>query len=389
MGSDPGETPLFYQWRFNNEPIAAASGSCGGTGCSVSRDVLGQCANAGNYSVVFWNQYGQVSTWNCELSVSGQDAVAVVPPAVQVTSANQAVTLTATTCLGDVELGRNCVQWYLTRGSQKTAIPGANSLAYTIPTPITCDKLGVYTVSVADRAWNAYEASATVSAGSTGAAVSITSTRLQITPDNVGNGTWVYQWYSSADGVNFAPIAGAATQSLTLAAADPWGYYKGVGRRPGGTAVVIAWYDPFTPGVTVRATLNANLDVTYAAQASGAVWTYQWYFTPAGGGVEQLIVGANTSEYLVPAVGCAQKGAYRVEVNCSDGSASASLGMQSTYGISFTTLHITPDNVGTGDWVYQWYVSDNAGGPWTTIAGETERSLPLFVDLSNDTQRVL
>jgi len=57
------------------------------------------------------------------------------------------------------------------------------------------------------------------------------------------------------------------------------------------------------------------------------------------------------------------------------------------YGWSLDNLVLRVPEPGTGDWVYQWYRSDNAGGPWAQITGETEPSLALFVDLSNDTQR--
>jgi hypothetical protein len=53
------------------------------------------------------------------------------------------------------------------------------------------------------------------------------------------------------------------------------------------------------------------------------VWTYQWYFTPEGSAAEQLILGANASEYNIQDVGCGQKGTCRVEANCSDGYATA------------------------------------------------------------------
>jgi hypothetical protein len=332
---------------------------------------------------------------NCELTVAGNSPVTVTPSSVEVSSASQAVTLEANTCLGNI----SCVQWYLTRNGQKTAIPPnpppgepGNLFKYRIPTPITCDKLGTYTVSVADAAWNAYEASAEVLAGGTFATVSLSGTTLHISPDDIGGGDWVYQWSYSADGTDFSPIPGAAGDSLPLTPQDFYGYYKVTAKRPGGTAILIALYDA-SPSVTLRATLNAALDVTYSTQATGAPWAYKWYFTPGDTGLEQPIAGATGSQYTVLSVGCAQKGTYRVQVNCDDGDARAYLWIQNAsspyapqYCISFTTLQITPDNIGTGEWVYEWAVSDAVGGPYTTLAGETSPTLPLFVDRSGRTR---
>jgi hypothetical protein len=359
-GSNAGEKPIYYQWRFNNEPIAGASGDCGTGNCNINRVVAGQCANAGLYSVVFWNQYGQIATVNCELRISGKNSLDVTPSSVSVTSPNQNVTFTATTCLGSL----NCIQWFRTPpGGQKTAIPGANSLTYTIPTPITCDKLGTYTVSVGDTAWNAYEASATVSASPQSA--SIASTTLKITPANIGTGEWTYQWSDSDNDINYSPIPGATTDTYTPSQTR---YYKVVATRSGATAEVRVHYNQTTsPIVTAKASQNGDLSVTYTPQVSG-VWagssTYHWYFSPEGGGPQQDL-GLTGGPYTIGVVDCTKRGYYQVDVsgNCGVGivlSAYASLSMDNpSASITSSTLKITPANIGTGEWTYQWSDSDN------------------------------
>ena len=62
--SDSGYLPIFYQWRLNQVPIAGASGQCptdGGNGWLAQLTVPDpHCTDTGDYSVVFWNQYGEV-----------------------------------------------------------------------------------------------------------------------------------------------------------------------------------------------------------------------------------------------------------------------------------------------------------------------------------------
>lgn len=359
-GNNLGEMPIYYQWRFNNEPISGASGSCGVGNCIISRVVPGQCANAGFYSVVFWNQYGQIATRNCEFKIAGMNSVTVTPSTVSVASPNQVVTLTAATCLG----GINCIQWYLTRGGVKTAIPGANSLSYTIPTPITCEHIGTYTVSVADSGWNAYEASATVSAPA-----AISSTTLKITPDNIGAGAWTYQWSYSDDQSTYSSIPGATADSYTPSQSR---YYKGVATRSGATAEVSLYYQHgLSPNVQALTTQNSILSVTYTADpiSSGP---YHWYFTREGTFTEED-TGVTTSQYTVSPVDCTRRGRYRCAYGgCTQPlSASAILFVANpTVVMASPTLKINPDDVGTGMWMYQWSYSAD-GSTFNEISGAT------------------
>jgi len=363
-GSRLGETPIRYQWRRNNEPLSGpgTSGQCNGSLCTAELTVRGECTNAGVYSVAFWNAYGQITTVNCEVQVEDRLPVAVAPNEVVVTDSNQHIVLTATTCLADV----SCVQWYLTRDGRKTPIPPnpppedpTNPLKYKIPTPITCAQLGLYTVSVADRAWNAYEASADVYAGNTFNVVHLSRTILEVTPEDVGSGHWTYQWSFSQDGVNYSPIGNATSQRLELLAAPNYnGYYKLTARRAGATAIVKLSYNVSngSPAVQLDISQNAVLRLTYVAEPTwpDLTWVYQWYFTPEGAEREVAISGATASQYTIHTVDCTRKGTYRVQVNCGGSSASASVGVNA-FGLSSTTLEIQPHQ--TADWSYIWFVS--------------------------------
>lgn len=324
-GTGVGEKPIYYQWRFNNEPIVGASGNCGSGDCSINRVVAGQCANAGAYSVVFWNQYGQVSTVNCELSIAGRDTVSISPLFTQVTDPYQNVTLTATTCLGDV----NCAQWYRIVGGQKVAVPnpGPNPLVYTVPTPMTCEVFGDYTVSIADRGWNSYEPATPATVAGPQFRARLTSTTLRIIPDNIGSGTWTYTWYYSTDGSSYSQVVpNPGTPDYTLATELSNGsidshYYRVVATRAGATASMDVDYVSDTRyGTWVRkiATTSATPSVTYTAGANVAGAAFHWFFRPAGG--VEADTGVTTASYTVNPVDCSTRGFYRVQVTntCGD-----------------------------------------------------------------------
>jgi hypothetical protein len=325
-GLQAGAKPIYFQWLFNNEPIVGASGNCGSGNCSsITRTIAGQCANAGSYSVVFWNQYGQVSTINCELSIAGREAVSISPLFTQVTDPNQIVTLTATTCLGDV----NCAQWYRIVGGQKVAIanPGPNPLVYTIPTPMTCEAFGDYTVSIADRGWNSYEPAAPATVAGQQLKASLTSTTLRIIPDNIGSGSWAYTWYYSADGSSWsAVVPNPGTADYTLATGLSSGsmdshYYRVIATRTGATASFdVEYVSDTTVGtwVTKITTTSASLSVTYTAGANLGGTTFHWYVSPPSGPEEDT--GVTSASCTITPVDCSTRGIYRVHVSdtCGD-----------------------------------------------------------------------
>lgn len=318
-GLNYGETPIYYQWQFNGEPINGWSGQCPGSG-QVSRDVVAACETAGDYSVSFWNKYGQISTLKCPLRVSGLAPVAILPSEpdpITISGLNQEVVLTASTCIGA------CYQWYLTRDGVTAPIEGANSPAYAVP--ISCDGLGIYTVRVSDRGWNFYEASKEVN--SSGTVVSFVSTALHLAPANVGTGSWMYQWASSQyEDRDFEDLPGQTNDTLVVPnSSTGTRFYRVTAVRQGAIAVETVRVDDFPrqPLVYVLAEQNASLDVTYTA-GSGP-WAFQWYFRPGTGGDALPIAGATGNQYTISSVNCTTDGMYTVQGNCHAGGAAIAL----------------------------------------------------------------
>ncbi len=110
-GSGVGEAVLFCQWRLNNRPIGDPV-LCNSAGIASYTITEMSCTNAGGYSAVFWNKYGQVCTRTRKVSVAGGIPVVVSPTSVVVTDPMQVVTLEGTTCRG----GIRCIQWFLEKG---------------------------------------------------------------------------------------------------------------------------------------------------------------------------------------------------------------------------------------------------------------------------------
>ena len=311
---NPGEYPISYQWRFNNEPMAGSgtSGGCGSGNCTASLPAFSAlCSKAGFYSVVFWNQYGQVATRNYELKIENTDYVTVTPLGpIPVTSANQTVTLTAVECLGGV----SCRQWYLTTpDGKKVAIPGATGPSYTIPKPITCDRIGDYTVSVADGGWNSYEASATVTA--TPPPATIDSATLEFTRD--GTGPWTYKWYRRNSFGSYVQVASSAGYSPSEA-----GYYKVTATRTGTPSVeVLVTYDHETKNIFTSTIAGGKLKVTYTANPN-CLGPFRWAKVPHFGGNEET-KGTGIA-YTVILDDCSPSGTYKLYVSesCNPGAGS-------------------------------------------------------------------
>jgi hypothetical protein len=116
------------------------------------------------------------------------------------------------------------------------------------------------------------------------------------------------------------------------------------------------------------------MHATLTAQAVGQVWNYQWYVTPSVTGVEQLVPGANSSQYEFP-VDCASDAIYRVQVNCGANSAEARGLVTPRPSVWSTTLQILPN--GAGPWTYSWSRSTD-GVTWSPITPNAAvHTLPL------------
>jgi hypothetical protein len=206
-------------------------------------------------------------------------------------------------------------QWYFTPegGGAEQAILGANASQYTVQS-VDCTRKGTYRVQVNCGGGTA-EASLHVNS------FGLSSTTLEIVPNNIGSGTWSYTWYYSANDVSYLPIIpnpGTAYYTLPTGEAPPPGaYYKVEATRTGATARArMHHFSDLNPllgtSVQIVATEFADLNVTFAAGTVGAGGTYHWYFTPNGG--NEMDTGVTSPTYTISQVGCANQGSYRVTV---------------------------------------------------------------------------
>jgi len=374
---DTGATPVRYQWRLNQLPITGASGLCTQIASAWEAQLTlnnVQCANAGKYSVVFWNQYGESLSDDAVLSIQGTPPLAITPTSVSVENENQNVTLTAAVCIGGSPFS---VQWYKGSGGTKVAIPGANQLSYSIPSPITCDELGTYTVAVVDSSCGSIplEASRNVTTPAT-PTVTIVSKTVQFTPANIGSGEWMYQWESAPDGANYTPISGVTSGSYVLP--NTYEFYRVTASRDDATATGHFYHYPDSGYIEATATENGTLAVTYGSQVTGiGPFTYQWDFFPLGGG--QQGTGVTTSHYTTPAIDCTRYGTYRLKVTTSCGSfteAYTQLRVADPIAtVPTATIKFNP--VGSGPWTYEWASSTDYGATYTAIPGENSASYPV------------
>jgi hypothetical protein len=142
----PSPGPVYYQWRKNGVPIPTAYGPCATTdnqNYTTTYSVPAvQCADAGEYSVVFTNDYWKVASQGLQVTVMDGNPVpqvSVTLSGVPITDRHNPPTLTATACFTPV-----CAQWYrMDSGGRyfKEPIPGATGMQYTLPNPVPCGML--------------------------------------------------------------------------------------------------------------------------------------------------------------------------------------------------------------------------------------------------------
>lgn len=205
-------------------------------------------------------------------------------------------------------------QWYFRpeNASVEEVIPGATAGQYTIQ-PVDCARKGTYRVQVNCGGGTAEASLHTSSFG-------LSSTTLEIVPNNI-SGTWSYTWYYSADDVSYLPIIpNPGTAYYTLAGGEsppPGTYYKVVASRTGATALARMHHfsDPnplLGTSVQIVATEFADVNVTFAAGTVGAGGMYHWYFTPDAG--TETDTGVTSPAYTVSGVECGDRGSYRVTI---------------------------------------------------------------------------
>lgn len=350
MGRNPGVS------------LGNTSSSTSGAGVWVSGDGLSQTAytNPDNppstyifneVGFMFYNSTSADVTLTIN-SVTGLTAinppVVVTPPPAISVNPGQAATLT----VGVTGTAPLTYQW--TKGG--TAITGATSASYTIPSAATTDA-GSYAVTVTNAYGTATSsaaaltvttatipatlisqpASLTVNAGQ-GATFSVTS---------YGSSPVAYQW--KKDGT---AIAGATSATFAIAAAavaDAGSYTvtasNSAATVTSGAAVLTVNTTPAITTQPASVTLNAGQNATFSVVATGSpAPTYQWKRNGAS------INGATSSTYTVTGATLADTGVYTVTLTNSVGavtSAAAVLAIPSTMGATAVSPAIGATGVNT------------------------------------------
>ena len=149
----PSPGPVHYQWRKNGIPIPDKFDSCTTSDeqtftavCTIGPVAAG---DAGEYSVVFTNDYWKVASSGVSIAIVDESwqpvpMVTITPTSVHITNIHSQPTLPASAA---PSFTPTCQQWYQTdsRGGTyfKQAIPNATDLPYTFPDPVTYDSLGL------------------------------------------------------------------------------------------------------------------------------------------------------------------------------------------------------------------------------------------------------
>lgn len=370
-----GAKPIYYQWLRDGQPIAGASGNCGAGNCNITRTLSWKCENAGIYSVLFWNKYGQTTTKDCSVSIYGFPMVSVNPANVNVTSLDQVIVLTGTATVCFPEASH--IQWYFTRnGGSRTAIPGATALNYTVPTPIDCKKFGTYTMVVSTSEGYQLEASAILVADAP--TVNLLDPILTIVPDDIGSGAWSYKWQWATTAQDDDPNyevntvlqgTGDAYASFTVPRiADR--YYRVIATRVSG-AQAKAKFAIFPGSISFISQQTGKMGMILRATATG-LEDRQWTFRPEGG--TEVDTGVSIGEYSVSAVDCSVSGIfqYKVFAACSEGrSVSWRISVPPPQvTLPAPEIQIAPDNIGSDPWNFVWHSSDD-DTTYTLISGAT------------------
>ena len=367
-----GTSPT-YQWYFNNVVISGATNS---SYTLVSPNV----SNAGSYTVVVTNSAGVVTSNVATLAVNLAPSIATQPASISVVSGQSATfTVSAT---GTAPL---TYQW-LKNG---VVIPNATSASLTLNTVSSTDAAS-YTVVLTNVVGSVTSSKATLTVTPVVSSPTITSqpTSLTIVQGSLasftvvanGTGNLSYQWY-----VNGNVIGGATSATYTInttSAFDAGSYTVTVTNQVGSISSATAQltFNGLAPKLSIVATSNLNVNVgqtaTFSAVATGTgTLNYQWYLNG------QIISGATSSTYTIPAVALSDSGNYTVSVTNNYGSATSN---QLTLAVNqlpaapvFSaqlvnqavvvggSLTLSANVTGVGPITYQWYLN---GQP---IAGAT------------------
>ncbi|WP_161554236.1 RCC1 domain-containing protein [Stenotrophobium rhamnosiphilum] len=227
--------------------------------------------------------------------------------------------------------------------------------------------------------------------------------------------TPAYQWQTSNNsGVSWADIAGATAASYTLATttlSDSGHLFRVLVTAAGATvasspAQLTVTTGVQAPAITVQPmsqTVTEPGTATFSVTATGTSLQYRWQLS-ADGSSWNDISSATSSSYTTPATSASASGAqFRVLVSNTAGSVTSNAvvltinpASSGNAAPSFTTqpasqsvaegssATFTASATGTPTPTLQWQRSNNGGGSWVDISGETNNSYTTSVTVAGN-----
>jgi len=372
------------------------------------------------------------ATQNYVVTVTVKAAVATSPIiSTQPTGTTVVVGGTASLSVkASVSTGTLSYQWYSSAANSTsggTAISGATSSSYTVPTPVTGTKYyycivkntvgtstATTTSSVVAVVITAKATSPIISTQPTGTTVVVGGTANLSVKASVATGTLSYQWYSSTTNSTSggAAINGATSSSYTVpTTAIGTKYYYCIVKNTVGSSTATTTSSVVAVIITAKATSpiistqptnvaavvggTANLSVK-ASVATGTL-SYQWYSSTTNSTSSgTAISGATSSSYTVPTTAIGTKYYYCIvknTVGTSIATTTSSIAIATIKAATATapTISTQPKSttalvkgivslsigasVTTGTLSYQWYSSTtNSASGGTAISGATSSS---------------
>lgn len=201
-----GDAPLSYQWFFEGQPIAGA------TGASLAVENV-QLEDMGNYRVTVTNNVASATSENALLVVTGVAPSILTPPASQTVAAGTNVTFTT------LVAGSPTMTYQWRKDGQP--IDGATTATLQLAN-VQASAAAVYDVVAANSVSSATSAGATLTVTPRAPVITVQPAARSVglngtatfTVAAVGTEPFTYQWRK--DGVAITGNASAATASLTL-----------------------------------------------------------------------------------------------------------------------------------------------------------------------------
>ena len=206
------------------------------------------------------------------------------------------------------------------------------------------------------------------------------------TPPSGGNGTFTYQWQSSADNITFANIVGAVSNTYGSGSLVATTYFRrtvsSCASSVNTPSIAVTIY-PSTSITTQPVNYSdcVGATATFNVAAVGNITNYQWYESTNTGGVFTAIPGAITNSFSKAITGAMSANLYQYKVTITAGCSPVSV-TSNTITLNFgnPTFTVQPSNTttctngnasfnvvatGTGI-VYRWQIY--LGSTWTNLS---------------------